>query len=200
MEKRTIIKGGLLALLSMILCLPIVNAQDGIEAIRSHYYAVKQQIAHMEAGEMPAEYYQVKVMRNLPGSGGHEEVINMYYADREDHDIWPSRWLELVTTHYNYAAREYYEEYLYNQNGDIAFIFARNPDVELGSEYEFRFYFEDGLIKVNIRSRKMNTGDFQVVYDGDEIPQEYHSFYYEFANRIKTYRMLFNTVDEAKRS
>ena len=200
MEKKSIGFGGLLACLCLLAWMPRVSAQDSIEEIRNHYYAVKQSIAHMEANKMPSEYYQVKVMQNLPGSGGHEEVVNMYYADREDHEIWPSHWLELVTTHYNFAVREYYEEYLYNANGDIAFIFARNPDVKFGSEYEFRFYFDDGLIKVNIRCREqVNSGEFKQVYDGDEVPQEYQSYYNQFVDRIKTNRVLFFAVDEALR-
>ena len=200
MEKKTILLGNLVALLCMLMCMPMAQAQDDIDVIRNHYYAVKERIAQMEAMQRPSEYYQVKVAQNLPGTGGHEELVNMYYAERDDHDIWPSHWLELVTTHYNFAVREYYEEYLYNENGDIAFIYASNPDVEFGLLYEFRLYFDDGLIKVNIRRHKVNETDYVQVYDGDEIPQEYQSFYNELANRIKVNRILYNAVDEGRRS
>ena len=201
MEKKTIMFGSFVALLSMLLCLPKAHAQNGVDAIRNHYYAVKQRIEQMEAVQLPSEYYQVKVAQNLPGTGGHEEVVNMYYGERDDHEIWPSHWLEFVTTHYNFAVREYYEEYLYNENGDIAFIFASNPDVEFGCLYEFRLYFNDGgLIKVNIRRHTVDKTDYIQVYDGDEIPQEYQSYYNELANRVKVNRILYNAVDEGKRS
>lgn len=196
MKRKDVIIG----ILMLVFCMPVAQAQESVEVIRTHYYAVKERISEMEAQQRPFEYYQVKVAQNLPGTGGHEETVNMYYGDREDHEIWPSHWLELVTTHYNFAARQYYEEYLFHQNGDIAFIYARNPDVEFGWEYDFRFYFDDGLQKVDIRRRKINTTDFQQVYDGDEVPQEYHSFFYQFTDRIKLYRILFNAVDENRRS
>ncbi|MBQ7552900.1 MAG: hypothetical protein IJT46_00885 [Bacteroidaceae bacterium] len=187
-------------MLLFIAWVPMVHAQYETEEIREHYYKVKQRIAEMEQQAIPAEYYQVTIMKNLPGSGPHKETVNMYYTDREDHEIWPSHCLELVTSSYNYAVWKFYEEYLYRPNGYLAFIYVRTQDnFETNTEYEFRFYFKDGLQRVIVKQREQGNGEFTTAYDGDEIPQPYLPYYYQYLNSANKYRHMFSVIDLASR-
>jgi len=199
MKTKQFISIALFTLLGLMGWMPKANGQESLNKIREHYYDVKQRIAQQEGLEMP-KYYQMNVMTILPGTGGHHKEINMYFSSREDHEIWPSNWLELVTTSYDYAVRQYYEEYLFTPNGDLSFIFVRTPDVEFGKEYEFRFYFDDGLFLVTIRSREVGGSDFVEVFSDTEVPTQYLSFYYEYLNNVSNYHHLFSAMDNTVRN
>ena len=171
--------------------------QDVVTSVRQRYAAVKERIGLMMGEDaIPQEYYQVRVLQNLPGTGPHEEDVRMYYGYRDDHDIWPSRLLEFVSTRYNYAARVFYEEYLYAPNGSISFIYATLPDFMLDKELEFRFYFEDGLVQMVVKSRKAgDSGAFTPVYSGDTLPDEYREYYDSYMESSRKFHQLFNSVD-----
>ena len=194
MKTRPFFSLVLIAFIGLMGSLPKLHAQEGLSEIRQHYYAVKQRITELEQAGVPA-YYQMNVVRNLPATGMQHMTVNMYYDSRDDHSIWPSHWLELATASYNYAVRQFYEEYLFLPNGDLSFIFVRTPDVEFGKEYEFRFYFDDGLIHVSVRSRSVGEGEFVEEFADSEVPTSYLSFYHEYLRTAQNYRHLFNTIE-----
>ena len=128
-------------LLTMMLALSSMaqtaKPQDPKAAIRKHYAAAKAYIEQQQQVEDGGDIYPVtqcftaQVKQNLPATGYHYEDVKMYY-------------------------REYYEEYLYDQLGHIEFIYAAQPDLSEGKDYELRFYFHNGeLIEVIIKSRQM---------------------------------------------
>ena len=128
-------------------------AQQTVESIRKEYQAVHEMIAQMTPGgddtpEIPPEYYDLQVLQNLPGTGPHKENIRMFYGeeeqdDEEEYNPYPPHFLRFATAKYNFAAREFYEEYLYDAKGRVLFIYALTPDV--GDDmvpYELRLYFD----------------------------------------------------------
>lgn len=173
-------------------------AQDVKKSIQDHYAAVKNMIAsYPEDEEYPVhECYQVRVTQNLPGSGRHEENVCIYYGEREDDEIYPSHYLEYVSVGYNFAAIKYSEEYLYDKSGQISFIYALSPDVDEGTEYEFRFYINKGkLFEVLVKNRKMGVGQFVTVYSGKTVPQKYSSFYNKYLEEVSKYKRLFEAIE-----
>ena len=113
------------------------TAQNTTEKIRQEYASVHEWISHMmpnEEGEtgMPPEYYELNVIQNLPGTGPHREVVRMFYGEEEAAEdvIYPPHYLRFATAMYNFAAREFYEEYLYDEKGRVMFIYAITPDAD----------------------------------------------------------------------
>ena len=110
--------------LTLLLCLVwslSAVAQNTIDSIRKEYQGVKEWIALMSenfpSDGIPPEYYELRVAQNLAGSGPHHENIRMYYgelASDEEGDPYPPHFLRFATAEYNFAAREYHEEYLFD--------------------------------------------------------------------------------------
>ncbi|MBP5388017.1 MAG: hypothetical protein J6Y97_11600 [Prevotella sp.] len=182
-----------------------VEAQDAKKAIRDHYAAIKEMLdlyAQLEADgeEYPVnECYKVKIIQNLPGTGRHEEDVSLYYGEVEGSDeIYPDHWLEFVSSSYNYAATKYYREFLFDNKGNITFIYGLDYSVDDNKEYEFRFYFNKGkLFDVLVKSRKEGEKDFSQEYTGKTLPAKYHSFYQQYADDIAKYGRLFEAIDGA---
>lgn len=197
--------------------LTVCAQETAITDIRTRYAGIKQMIALMTGDNgMPPEFYHLTVMQNLPGTGGHKEDIYMYYDEEEGHDeeIYPPHYLTFLTSSYNFAAREFYEEYLYDADGKVAFIYARNPDIVFGLDYDFRLYFNQGkLFKAVIKCRPCAYSDvsklsdvwdetaqtdsegFREVYSGRKLPKEYEERNRAYLKKAEDLRKLFNSID-----
>ena len=173
MMRRTIV-----AIFLLTLWIQTAHAQYSIEDIRKSYANVKEHIAQM-SGEFPSdgiphEYYHLNVEQNLPATGPHHEHLWMYYGELEVDAIYPPHYLWFATKKYNYAAREYYEEYLYDNKGQLMFIYATNPDVIFGDIFEFRLYYDgQRMVKCIVKQRKWDEKTYREVYNGQEIPGAY---------------------------
>ena len=172
-----------------VLCTLTAGAQNSVENIRKTYQEVHQWIAQMtpnKDGEsaMPPEYYDLRVEQNLPGTGPHHESIRMFYGDH---------YLRFTTAKYNFAAREFYEEYLYDEKGRVMFIYALTPDVELGEvqPYELRMWF-DGSRLLRFMAKKAGKEEFS----GATIPEKFRSETDRCRQRAKRYLSMFKGIDE----
>ena len=177
-----------LAVLGFVTLCSTVQAQDVKSAIRQHYAEAKAYIEQIKQLEADGDTYpvpqvfSVKVEQNLPGTGYHEEAIKMYYREEQDsaEQIYADLFLDFATKQYNFAARTYYEEYLYDKEGRLAFFYGSTPDIEeaMTYEHELRFYFDKGkLIEVLVKRRPIEGGTFTTVYQGKTLPEEYKGYY-----------------------
>ncbi|MBO4658560.1 MAG: hypothetical protein J5637_02935 [Prevotella sp.] len=199
--KRRIVIGLLIAMTGVL----SATAQDAVSAIRKHYAEAQQKVAEYDKAEqeggMPCpEYYEVNIVQNLPGTGPHRERLRMYYAVLDNEDWQPdepflSRRLEFVTLKYNYAAREFYEEYLYDEKGNIEFAYVRDADMEeVGGE--LRLYFKEGrLFKVLASVRNPQTEEYEKKYEGAKVPKKYEGLYDACQYKIGKYKRLFKEID-----
>lgn len=199
-----------------------VLAQNTVNSIRARYAEVKRGIALIEDEESgwPPVYYQVNVVQNLPGTGPHHEDTRMYYdeCEAQEDEVYPPHYLSFVTCKYNFAVRNFYEEYLYDADGTPAFIYARNPDIVFGLDYDFRFYFNRGaMIKVVVKCRpvedarldvlveegiwnpavSLDDDGFHQVYSGTSLPNEYTEIFEILLHRAALNQQLFKAVDES---
>ena len=166
------------------------KAQDAKAAIRQHYAAAKAYVEQQQQVE--------QVKQNLPGTGYHQEDVKLYYREEQDSDeqIYPDLLLDFATKRYNFAARTYYEEYLYDQQGRIEFIYAALPDLDEGKDYELRFYFSKGeLIETIVKSRPMGGSEFETVYQGKTVPKAYSDNYESRLGAAKGIMDLFKTIN-----
>ena len=173
-----------------------------VQSIRERYNAVHevmQQMTPDKDGEtmLPKEYIDLDVYQNLPGTGGHNERIRLWYGYLEDGDdvIYPPRCLSFATSKYNYAAREFYEEYLYDQKGNLLFVYAKTPDVENSNmyPYELRLWM-DGKRLLRF-SAKNHEG--KEVYTGIKIPEDFQSEVNRVKERGAQLLEMFKGLDKA---
>jgi hypothetical protein len=181
------------------------EAQNSMESIRKTYQEVHQWIAQMTPNkdgesEMPPEYYDLHVEQNLPGTGPHHEKIRMFYGEVEsesgedDFNPYPPHYLRFVTAKYNFAAREFYEEYLYDDKGQVMFIYAITPDVVNDGEmvpYELRMWF-DGKRLLRFMAKKYERED----YSGTSIPELYRQEAERCQLRAQRFLTMFKGIDD----
>ena len=143
----------------------------------------------------------MNIKQNLPGTGYHKEWIRLYFYEKENEE-WEAdepmlfRNIHFVTAKYNYAAREFYDEYLFDEKGNLEFIFARNADIDDFKGGEYRFYFKDGkLIKVIVSVRNLETEKYEQKYTGAKVPADYESDYNNYLGSAEHYKELFKTID-----
>ncbi len=194
-------------LLTMCFAAHAIQAQDAKKAIREHYAAVKEQLKMYDelkaTGDLypVPQIYSVVVKQNLPATGYHEENIQMIYREETDSDeqIYPNLYLDFATKKYNYAAREFYEEYLYDKQGRVQFIYALESDFNEVFQREYRFYFSQGkLIDVNVKSRAKDGEPFTNAYTGKTVPQQYRSYYQDRLSTAKSIQTVFDAIDAAR--
>ena len=194
-------------LLCFAACLQSGWAQNTMESIRQRYGAIKDYIAshtgtNEDDGGEWAEFYHVEARQFLPGTGGHKEDVYMYFNEREEEKIYPSHYLNFATTKYNFSAREFYEEYLYDADGKVAFIYARYPDASFSEvledkEYEFRFYFNKGkLFRALIKNKDYGQQAYKDVYSGSAPNGEYTSLYQSLLGKAEKIRHMFIAIEK----
>ncbi|MBR5083428.1 MAG: hypothetical protein IKX33_02420 [Prevotella sp.] len=204
--------------LCLIACIQCGWAQNTVESIRKRYADIKELIREKTGEEESytdgatfTQCYKVEAAHWLPATGGHKENITFYFDEKENEndEVYASHFLTFVTTKYNYAVREYYEEYLYDPDGKIAFIYAYLPyeyiedtgspnDVPV--QLEYRFYFNNGkLLHALIKKRPLEdntTTAFQVAYEGKKPNGWYDRELIRYMHNAEKYSKLFDALDQ----
>ncbi len=200
-------------LLCLIMCWLTGWAQNSVESIRERYaqqkaYIDSQNGSNQYDGADWAEYYHLVTRQFLPATGGHQEDLYLYWSkeeasgEEEEPAIYPSHYLTFATKKYNFAAREFYEEYLYDKDGKPAFIYGYQAmwisDASQAFEpYEFRFYLNQGkLIKVLIKKQTDDKAAFTEVYSGAGLRKEYEETFNTYMSSAKAISELFLNIEK----
>ena len=190
--------------------------KKAVEEIRQRYSDMKKMIELMgegpdwqdravdadSPGGWPPEYFHVKIVQNLPATGYHEENVKMFFEEEEGAEdvIYPPLRLAFASSKYNFAAREFYEEFLYDKQGNLIFIFAQEPDLDKGVIVKYRFYIKDSkVIWTIVKDCSFEDGSETEVYASSALIPEYRKsldYYADYSNRIRT---LFDAIDKAKK-
>lgn len=200
-------KARLIFLLCFSACLQAGWAQNSVESIRQRYNVMKEYIAShtnedMNDGANFGEYYHIQARQWLPGTGGHLEDTFLYWDEVEEDAIYPRHFLTFVTSRYNYAARQFYEEYLYDADGNVAFVYAYDPMLEVDGdaesmEYEFRFYMNKGrLIKGIVMQKGVGQQAFKEVWQGSKLPAKYVEKHDEYMAKAKKFPSIFVNIEK----
>lgn len=197
--------------------------QKAVDEIRQRYSDMKKMIELMgegpdwqdravdadSPGGWPPEYFHVKVVQNLPATGYHEENVRMFFEEVEGEDlIYPPLRLAFASSKYNFAARQYYEEYLYDKKGNLIFIFAQEPDLETGMWRQMRFYMQGTKVVHTIVRECPLTDDLEVrdlsqdpaseVYSGSGLPTGYIESVDTYVQKAKKIEKMFKAIDEGR--
>ena len=186
------------------------SAQQTVESIRKEYQQVHEWIARMEPNEdgghdWPPEYFDVHVVQNLPATGPHDEKIRMFYGEMETEEdlIYPPHYLRFTTAKYNFAAREFYEEYLYDTKGRVLFIYAITPDI--GDDmvpYELRLYFDGERLlrfiakKLDGQPDQVSQRTFKEEFSGKTIPEKFRRETNRCQQRAERFLTMFKGIDD----
>lgn len=179
-------------------------AQDVIGDIRNHYAlaqarAVDNAERMLSEDEYPApSYKQYQYVTVLPGSGRHEQQLMMYEeCEENDYGEVVRQRLDFATNRYNYAARQFYEEYLYDAEGRVEFIYAMNPDLNDFNGGELRMYFHKGrLEKIQVKLRNQETGQMETVLEDRVVGNDYKDLYRFHTSRAAAIRKLAEATRE----
>jgi len=193
------------------------GAQNSIQSIRKEYQAVHEMIAQMTPNEdreweTPPEYYDLHVVQNLPATGLHKENIRMFYGElepEEEGDPYPPHYLRFMTAKYNFAAREFYEEYLYDDKGKVMFIYAITPDVTLSElwPYELRMWFDgERLLRFTAKRydgqpdyldmASLRKATWKEEYTGTTVPEKFREETGRCQQRAQRFLTMFKGIDD----
>lgn len=200
-----------LAFLSACFLFPLIcGAQNTIESIRSLYNGQKEEIARMTTPDdlnyaegFPPIYYRINKVDNYPGTGPHREEITFYFGEKEgaaEDLVFPPKRVTFVTSKYNFAAPQFYEEYFYDKNERLVFLYKFMQDVSDGKEYELRVYLNNGkILKTIVKERPLtadSSGEFKETYSGIKIPEKFLDEYNSLLVQAATFKKLFHAIDE----
>jgi hypothetical protein len=185
-------------------------AQNSVESIRLRYAEAKEYARthtgsdHYDGADFGA-YYHLEVRQWLPGTGGHIDNTYLYYGELDsdgEEVIYKPHYLIFATKRFNYAAREYYQEFLYDKDGKVAFIYAYDPMTQLDgdehfAQYEFRFYFNQGkLIKAIVKRKSGDEKEFLQVFAGATVKAAYQGDYDQLVKAAHAVRKLFTDIEK----
>ena len=144
-----------IALLMALSTLPS-SAQEMSKAemagIRAAYIAAKEQIdlnSHSREQNVPRSEMEIVSHYVIPGCGPTEEVIHYYFTLGEDPVLGtPYYKLYFISTSYNVAARKFYQEFLFDEEGsDLQFFFQSNDALDGGTDETRYYYGKNGVHK-----------------------------------------------------
>lgn len=184
-------------------------AQNTEESIRQRYNDMKKYVAshtndNKDDGADFGEFYHLQARQWLPATGGHIEDTYLFFGEVESEEdvIYVPHYVKFVTKKFNYAAREYYQEFLYDPDGNVAFIYAYDPMTKFGNDaddmqYEFRFYLNKGkLIKAIIKCKRYDESAFKQVWTGTSLKSLYQSSYDEYLGVANSMKELFVNIEK----
>jgi hypothetical protein len=110
------------------------TAKKEVADIRKQYAEAKQEMEALDKKErqgLPSNKTVFSSSYNEAGIGPAKEVITYYdkVASDEESEISFHRPF-FITRKFNVAAKEFYQEFLYDKAGNLKFFFEKNPDGE----------------------------------------------------------------------
>ena len=110
------------------------TAKKEVADIRKQYAEAKQEMEALDKKErqgLPSNKTVFSSSYNEAGIGPAKEVITYYdkVASDEESEMSFHRPF-FITRKFNVAAKEFYQEFLYDKAGNLKFFFEKNPDGE----------------------------------------------------------------------
>ena len=86
--------------------------------------------------------------------------------------------------------------YLYDKDGNVKFIYAKDINSDDWSEVEYRFYLDKkGVIKTTVKRKKQGEENFTLEYDGKT--GGYSKVLATYKGKASAYRNLFKAIDNS---
>ena len=118
------------------------NNSDVVKAVRAAYSGVKEKIKRDAEDAQSRGDAVVTMHYNVPATGPRTTVAHCYF-DMDTNEDGAHYYPYFITLKYNVAAREYYEEYLFDpESGTLRFAFIQQDTYE-GTKNEERYYYDE---------------------------------------------------------
>lgn len=132
-----------------------------VKEIRTAYAAAKEQIKLTSGVEgTPRNDATATIHCNVPGTGPRTEVVHWYF-DLETNEDGARYQPYFITRKYNVAARDFYEEYLFDAGtARLLFVFIQSDNFE-GGKNEERYYFDAAgkIVSRNVKGGETVSAD-----------------------------------------
>lgn len=110
------------------------EAKKDVADIRKQYAEAKKEMDALDKKEhqgLPSYKTVFSSSYNEAGVGPAKEVITYYYQEAYDEESEiPFHRPFFIARKFNVAAREFYQEFMYDKAGNLKFFFEKNPDGE----------------------------------------------------------------------
>lgn len=186
----------IIILAALLLGVITTSSAQTVETIRKDYNEAKS----LQNSEIPKNNYQVVINKMYGGSGPHKEVVTMIphvdYDDENNPGV-PIFTPYLITSKFNWGAREYYQEFLFSDKGQVEFIYAKGVDENDFSEIEYRFYLNSSsVIKLIVNRKNANDNKFTQEYSGTSVTPKYKNDYDQYINNASSLLKLFQSINQ----
>lgn len=182
------------------------NEKDRVQLARDRYAQGLETIATIrqyEADDIPAINYATVVRKqNWPGAGMTNDKIEFFYTEVEDeYDPNPVDYkLMFIRRTYNMAAKEYFEEYVYDEDANPLFwyaVYGYKDGKTYTSKVELRgYYYADGTLARTICKKTDENGELKECSVKDhETEYNEQTFEDAFAAALKQFRLLKGAFD-----
>ena len=149
----------ILACLLTVICAQAAQSQqdkDVVADIRKKYAQAKERQEYKKKAELPPDETVVTSSYMAAGAGPVNDVTHYYFSGdfdeelgREDYKVY------FITRKYNVGARDYYQEFLFDDDGSLVFYFEKS-----GTD-ETRYYWsKDGLAKDDVKGERLTEEVF----------------------------------------
>lgn len=132
----------LIGLLTSLAAASVAPDDAVILSIRDRYNQAKELMRLTKDGP---DKMETTIHYEEPGKGKASESIQFFFNTvcYGENCEYADRRLYFVTRQLKLAGKKYYEEYLYDKNGQLAFALEQGYD-DKGNKTEKRFYYQDG--------------------------------------------------------
>ena len=114
-------------------------AKARVAEIKKMYNAVKEKSAYKKEAELPPDEMIITNNYMAAGAGPIKETYHYYYSGDFNEDLgYDFFMVSFITRSYNVGDRQFYEELLFDSDGNLAFYYDKN------SGGENRYYFLKG--------------------------------------------------------
>ena len=127
------------------------SANDVVAGIRKKYAQAKEMQDYRKKAELPPDETVVTSSYMAAGAGPVKDVTHYYYSGDFDETLGRDFYkVYFMTRKYNVGAREFYQEFLFDDNDSMIFFFEKSGDNEI------RYYWgKDGLAKEDVKGERM---------------------------------------------
>ena len=183
----------------------VLKAQtNDIKHIREKYSAIQKQIVAQKNNDIPENNTHIIIKQNMPAIGEQQIDYNFYFEledyNGSDDKIPEHHNLLFATRKYNVAASsETYEEFLYDESGNLIFYFQKVREEKCS---QLRCYFKDNkLIKVIYKEAAViddkcpSASKYKVILQSkNKLPEDFGMEYLRsVSKKIKT---IFTALDK----
>ncbi|MBN2892460.1 MAG: hypothetical protein JXL97_11380 [Bacteroidales bacterium] len=193
-------------LVALFLFSGIINAQNSdIQFIRDSYNSAQENINYQLNEEIPQDNMKITVNQNIAAIGP-QTIEYTYYFDYvflDEPTYEYTHKLYFATRSYNVAASLFsYEEFLYNENGELIFYFLRENSAYSELDFEIRLYYKQNqLIKVIAKELKEagdpeNSDDYVKTFEAkNDVPEYFEDRINTIINLGKSIKDIYLKVD-----